>query len=55
MALEKWSAELAIKEMYFFGFNGFWHPAMKSFIREFPERLKVSPSLASFQPPQPHS
>jgi tyrosine-protein phosphatase SIW14 len=39
MALEKWSAEQAMKEMYFFGFNGFWHPAMKSFIRSFPARL----------------
>jgi protein tyrosine phosphatase (PTP) superfamily phosphohydrolase (DUF442 family) len=47
MALEKWTADQAIKEMYFFGFNGFWHPAMKSFVREFPERLKSEPALAS--------
>src|SRR5260370_21147365 len=46
MALEKWSAEQAMKEMYFFGFNGFWHPAMKSFIRDFPARLNSSPALA---------
>src|SRR6266436_4096786 len=39
MAIEKWSAEQAIKEMYFFGFNGFWHPSMKLFIRDFPARL----------------
>jgi tyrosine-protein phosphatase SIW14 len=54
MAFEKWSAEQAMKEMYFFGFNGFWHPAMKSFIRDFPSRLNSSPSLASLrsQPPQ---
>ena len=45
MAFEKWSAEQAMKEMYFFGFNGFWHPAMKSFIRDFPSRLNSSPSL----------
>jgi hypothetical protein len=32
--------------MYFFGFNGFWHPSMKVFIREFPARLKSTPSLA---------
>jgi len=49
MAVEKWSADQAMKEMYFFGFNGFWHPAMKAFIREFPDRLKSSPSLASLQ------
>jgi len=47
MTLEKWSAEQAMKEMYFFGFNGFWHPAMKSFIRDFPARLNSSPALAS--------
>jgi tyrosine-protein phosphatase SIW14 len=46
MALEKWPAEQALKEMYFFGFNGFWHPAMKSFIRDFPERLNSAPALS---------
>jgi protein tyrosine phosphatase (PTP) superfamily phosphohydrolase (DUF442 family) len=46
MGIEKWPAEQAMKEMYFFGFNGFWHPAMKSFIREFPARLNSSPALA---------
>jgi tyrosine-protein phosphatase SIW14 len=55
MAMEKWSAEQAMKEMYFFGFNGFWHPAMKSFIREFPDRLKSSPSLTFFQLSLPQS
>ena len=49
MAVEKWSAEQAMKEMYFFGFNGLWHPAMKSFVREFPERMKSLPSLVSPQ------
>lgn len=47
MAFEKWTAYQAMKEMYFFGFNGFWHPAMKSFVRNFPERLKSEPALAS--------
>jgi len=46
MAIEKWSAEQAIKEMYFFGFNGFWHPSMKLFIRDFPARLNSAPTLA---------
>ncbi|OLE48978.1 MAG: hypothetical protein AUG46_01830 [Acidobacteria bacterium 13_1_20CM_3_58_11] len=46
MAFEKWPAEQALKEMYFFGFNGFWHPAMKSFIRDFPGRLASAPALA---------
>ncbi|HEY6943971.1 MAG TPA: tyrosine-protein phosphatase [Candidatus Acidoferrum sp.] len=39
MAVEKWTPEQAMGEMYFFGFNGFWHPSMKKFIREFPARL----------------
>jgi len=53
MAFDKWSAEQAMKEMYFFGFNGFWHPAMKSFIRDFPARLNSSPSLASLRSQSP--
>ncbi len=47
MAVEKWTPEQAMKEMYFFGFNGFWHPSMKSFIKNFPARLKSAPALAS--------
>jgi len=54
MAVEKWTADQAMKEMYFFGFNGFWHPAMKSYVREFPERLKSSPSLTLSQPQKPY-
>ncbi len=46
MAFGKWSAEQAMKEMYFFGFNGLWHPAMKSFIRDFPARLISAQALA---------
>jgi protein tyrosine phosphatase (PTP) superfamily phosphohydrolase (DUF442 family) len=46
VASEKWTADQAIKEMYFFGFNGLWHPSMKSFIREFPARLNSSQALA---------
>lgn len=49
MALEKWSSEEAMKEMYFFGFNGLWHPSMKAYIRAFPERLTSSPALASLR------
>jgi protein tyrosine phosphatase (PTP) superfamily phosphohydrolase (DUF442 family) len=53
MAMEKWTDEQAIKEMYFFGFNGFWHPAMKTFVHEFPARLKYSPDLYSLPSPAP--
>jgi protein tyrosine phosphatase (PTP) superfamily phosphohydrolase (DUF442 family) len=51
MAFEKWTADQAMKEMYFFGFNGFWHPAMKSFVRGFPARLSSDPALASLVKP----
>jgi protein tyrosine phosphatase (PTP) superfamily phosphohydrolase (DUF442 family) len=55
MAFEKWPAERALKEMYFFGFDGVWHPGMKSFVHDFPARLNSAPTLAplrtpSFQP-----
>ena len=46
MAVEKWSPEQAMKEMYFFGFNGFWHPSMKKFIREFPAHLRSASAFA---------
>lgn len=46
MAVDKWSPEQAMEEMYFFGFNGFWHPSMKKFIREFPNHLRSAPALA---------
>jgi protein tyrosine phosphatase (PTP) superfamily phosphohydrolase (DUF442 family) len=55
IAFEKWSADQAIKEMYFFGFNGVWHPSMKTFVRDFPARLNSAPALAPLRapPPQP--
>ena len=53
MAVEKWPAERALKEMYFFGFNGFWHPSMISFVRAFPARLNSAPPLAPLRTPPP--
>jgi len=53
MALEGWPAEQAVNEMYFFGFNGFWHPSMKAFIRDFPARLKTAPALAALPTAEP--
>jgi tyrosine-protein phosphatase SIW14 len=58
MAIEKLPVEQALKEMYSFGFNGAWHPAMKAFIRDFPARLNSAPALAPFHdaaPPLPAS
>jgi tyrosine-protein phosphatase SIW14 len=51
MAMEKWPAEQATKEMYFFGFNAFWHPSMKSFVQNFPARLNSAPALAPLRAP----
>ena len=46
IAYEKWPTEQVLEEMNFFGFNGLWHPSMKTFIRDFPARLKSAPALA---------
>src|SRR6266480_2563159 len=51
IAAERWPAEQAIKEMYFFGFNGLWHPSMKSFVEDFPSRLNSAPGLAALRAP----
>jgi tyrosine-protein phosphatase SIW14 len=55
IALDRWPAEQATKEMYFFGFNWFWHPSMKAFVQNFPATLNSSPSLARFRPFKPTS
>jgi len=51
MAIQKWPPEEAIKEMYYFGFNGFWHPGMMSFVRNFPARVPSVPALAALGSP----
>ena len=54
MAVDGWPAQQAMNEMYYFGFNGLWHPKMKSYVRDFPARLKSAPVLAEFRTvPQP--
>jgi tyrosine-protein phosphatase SIW14 len=49
MSVQKWPVAQAMKEMYAFGFNGFWHPAMKSFVRDFPARLASAPAFTALQ------
>ena len=49
MSVQKWPVTQALREMYNFGFNGFWHPAMKAFVRDFPARLTSAPAFASLQ------
>jgi tyrosine-protein phosphatase SIW14 len=48
MAYDGWPPQQAMNEMYFFGFNGVWHPSMKDFVREFPSQLKTAPALSGF-------
>jgi len=49
IAFEGWEPQQALEEMEAFHFKGFWHPAMKKYIRQFPERLAQSPALAHFR------
>jgi tyrosine-protein phosphatase SIW14 len=49
MSVQKWPVAQAMREMNNFGFNGFWHPAMKAFVRDFPARLNSAPAFATFQ------
>jgi protein tyrosine phosphatase (PTP) superfamily phosphohydrolase (DUF442 family) len=49
MSVQKWPVAQAMREMNTFGFNGFWHPAMKAFVRDFPARLTSAPAFASVQ------
>jgi len=45
IAFQHWTAEQALAEMYAFGFRGFWHPGMITFVRAFPARLQSDPAL----------
>ena len=49
IAFEHWSAERALEEMYHFRFKGFWHPSMKTYIRNFPAHFRESPAFAPFR------
>ena len=45
MAIDHWTVDEAIKEMHFFGFNRFWHPAMVTYIRDFPALVDSDSAL----------
>ena len=49
ITFEQWSAEKAVGEMHEFHFKSFWHPAMKSYVEEFPDRLATSPTLGPYR------
>src|SRR5262249_25704174 len=53
IAFEGWTPEQALDEMRAFHFKGFWHPAMKAYIRDFPARLARSSVLAPFRAIRP--
>lgn len=49
IAFDGWTAEQAVDEMREFHYLEFWHPGMKRYVEEFPERLARSPRLANFR------
>ena len=50
IAVQHWSAEQALREMYAFGFNGSWHPSMITFVRGLPARLQSDATLKAALP-----
>lgn len=49
IAFQQRPAGKAVAEMHEFHFKSFWHPAMKSYVEEFPNRLATSPTLAPYR------
>lgn len=49
IAYDGWTTQQAVDEMSQFHYLEFWHPGMKRYVEEFPERLAHSPQLASFR------
>ena len=45
IAVDNWTADEAMTEMHFFGFNRLWHPAMVSYIRNFPNLIDADVNL----------
>ena len=49
MAFDGWTPQAAVEEMRAFHYLEFWHPNMKGWVEQFPERLAHSPQLAPFR------
>jgi tyrosine-protein phosphatase SIW14 len=49
ITFDHWTPQRAVKEMKAFHFKSFWHPAMRRYVKEFPQRLKQSPEFARFR------
>jgi protein tyrosine phosphatase (PTP) superfamily phosphohydrolase (DUF442 family) len=49
IALQKWTADEAVEEMYSFGFHYHWYPRMRSYIRNFPADYSSEPVFAALR------
>jgi hypothetical protein len=50
IAFEHWTPEQACcARCIFFIFKGFWHPSMKTYIRNFPHHFATSPAFALYR------
>jgi tyrosine-protein phosphatase SIW14 len=45
IAFDHWTADQAMSEMLFFGFNNHWHPNMVTYIQSLPGLLQSDPTL----------
>jgi tyrosine-protein phosphatase SIW14 len=45
IAFDHWTADQAVSEMLYFGFNRHWHPQMATFVQALPGRLQSDPTL----------
>jgi len=55
IAFQHWTADNALAEMYYFHFKGFWHPAMRKYVRNFPQHFAEAPAFAPFRKNSPQS
>ena len=49
IALQKWTADQAVDEMYSFGFHYHWYGGMRSYIRNFPANYSSEPAFAALR------
>lgn len=49
IALQKWTADQAVEEMYSFGFHYHWYRGMRSYIRNFPANYSSEPVFAALR------
>jgi tyrosine-protein phosphatase SIW14 len=49
ITFDHWTPQRAVQEMKAFHFKSFWHPAMRRYVKEFPQRLNESPEFARFR------